>query len=43
VERVARAFGGGGHVNAAACRIEGELADIRRRVLEVIGAAQPAS
>jgi len=43
VERVARTFGGGGHVNAAACRIEGELADIRRRVLEVIGAAQPAS
>ena len=33
VERVARAFGGGGHMNAAACRIEGELAEIRRRVL----------
>lgn len=43
VERVARAFGGGGHVNAAACRIEGELADIRRRMLDAIGAAQPAS
>jgi bifunctional oligoribonuclease and PAP phosphatase NrnA len=36
VERVARAFGGGGHINAAACRIEGELAEIRRRVLETI-------
>jgi phosphoesterase RecJ-like protein len=36
VERVARTFGGGGHVNAAACRIEGELADIKRRVLEAI-------
>jgi bifunctional oligoribonuclease and PAP phosphatase NrnA len=36
VERVARAFGGGGHMNAAACRVEGELAEIRRRVLETI-------
>ena len=36
VERVARAFGGGGHMNAAACRMEGELAEIRRRVLETI-------
>ncbi len=38
VDRVARAFGGGGHTNAAACRIEGELAEIRRRVLETIRA-----
>ncbi|MHB9096768.1 MAG: DHH family phosphoesterase, partial [Syntrophales bacterium] len=36
VERVARTFGGGGHVNAAACRMEGTLPDIRRRVLEAI-------
>ncbi len=36
VERVARAFGGGGHLNAAACMVAGELPDIRRRVLEVI-------
>jgi phosphoesterase RecJ-like protein len=43
VERVARAFGGGGHVNAAACRIAGDLADVRRRVLEEIGPGQPAS
>jgi bifunctional oligoribonuclease and PAP phosphatase NrnA len=39
VERVARAFGGGGHINAAACRMEGDLPEIRRRVLEVIGAS----
>ncbi|MBI4634367.1 MAG: bifunctional oligoribonuclease/PAP phosphatase NrnA [Deltaproteobacteria bacterium] len=36
VERVAKAFGGGGHVNAAACMIEGELPDIRSRILRVI-------
>jgi phosphoesterase RecJ-like protein len=36
VERVARAFGGGGHTNAAGCRAEGELPDIRRRVIEAI-------
>jgi phosphoesterase RecJ-like protein len=42
VERVARVFGGGGHMNAAACRIEGELVEIRRRVLETIR-AQAAS
>lgn len=39
VERVARAFGGGGHINAAACRVEGDLPEVRRRVLEMIGAA----
>ena len=39
VERVARVFGGGGHINAAACRMEGELVDIRRRVLEAIRAS----
>ncbi len=38
VERVARAFGGGGHTNAAACRMEGDLAEIRRRVIETIRA-----
>lgn len=42
VERVARVFGGGGHMNAAACRIEGEIAEIRRRLLETIR-AQAAS
>jgi phosphoesterase RecJ-like protein len=39
VERVARTFGGGGHINAAACRVEGELSDIRRRVIEAIRAS----
>jgi bifunctional oligoribonuclease and PAP phosphatase NrnA len=36
VERVARAFGGGGHVNAAGCRIEGNIDTVKRRLLEVI-------
>ena len=36
VERVARVFGGGGHINAAACRMEGKIDDIHRRVLEAI-------
>jgi bifunctional oligoribonuclease and PAP phosphatase NrnA len=36
VERVARAFGGGGHTNAAGCRAVGELSEIRRRVIEAI-------
>lgn len=36
VERVARVFGGGGHTNAAGCKAEGELSEIRRRVIEAI-------
>jgi bifunctional oligoribonuclease and PAP phosphatase NrnA len=36
VERVARVFGGGGHMNAAACRIEGDFADVHRRVLDAV-------
>lgn len=36
VEKIARKFGGGGHVNAAACRIEGNLDEIKRRVLEAV-------
>jgi len=36
VERVARAFEGGGHRNASACRIQGDFETVRRRVLEVI-------
>lgn len=39
VERVARVFGGGGHVNAAGCRAEGELSTIRRRVIRAIRAS----
>jgi phosphoesterase RecJ-like protein len=36
VERVARLFGGGGHVNAAGCRIEGNIGTVKKRLLEVI-------
>jgi bifunctional oligoribonuclease and PAP phosphatase NrnA len=36
VEKIARKFGGGGHVNAAACRIEGDIDEIKRRVLEAV-------
>ncbi len=36
IEKVARSLGGGGHANAAGCRVSGELADIRRRVIEEI-------
>ena len=39
VERIARTFGGGGHINAAACQIEGDLETIRQRVLDLIGTA----
>jgi len=39
VERVARACGGGGHLNAAACRLTGTLAEVRARVLAQIAAA----
>ncbi|NPU86074.1 MAG: bifunctional oligoribonuclease/PAP phosphatase NrnA [Syntrophaceae bacterium] len=38
IERVARSFGGGGHLNAAACRVEDEWPAVRRRVLEEIEA-----
>ena len=36
VERVARAFDGGGHRNASACRIKGDFETVSRRVLDVI-------
>jgi phosphoesterase RecJ-like protein len=38
IERVARAFGGGGHNNAAACRVDGDIETIKRRILEEIRA-----
>ena len=36
VEKIARRFGGGGHINAAACRIEGDLETIKSRVLQAV-------
>lgn len=38
VETVARRFGGGGHANAAACQIAGELETTKRQVMEAVGA-----
>jgi len=37
VERVASAFGGGGHINAAACHISGNFDTVLYRVLNAIG------
>jgi phosphoesterase RecJ-like protein len=34
VAKVAETFGGGGHRNAAGCRIEGDFEEVRRRVIE---------
>ena len=39
VAKVAESFGGGGHRNAAGCRIDGEYEDVRRRVIEGLQAA----
>lgn len=36
VEQVARIFGGGGHMNAAACRVEGNFPEVHRRVLDAV-------
>lgn len=36
VEKVARQFDGGGHVNAAACKMQGTLAEIMHRVEEAV-------
>ena len=38
VEQVARHFGGGGHMNAAACKIRGPLADVRHQVVDALRA-----
>jgi phosphoesterase RecJ-like protein len=40
VEKVARKFGGGGHINAAACRIDGEIDDVKNELLRTIEAAE---
>ncbi|MEK6324121.1 MAG: bifunctional oligoribonuclease/PAP phosphatase NrnA [Acidobacteriota bacterium] len=34
VAKVAQLFGGGGHRNAAGCRIEGDFEEVKRRVIE---------
>jgi len=34
VAKVAECFGGGGHRNAAGCRVEGDFEDVKRRVIE---------
>ena len=36
VEEVARKFGGGGHINAAACRIPGDAETVKRRLFDAI-------
>lgn len=36
VEKIAKKFGGGGHINAAACRIEGNIESVKRKLLEAI-------
>ena len=36
VEKIASRFGGGGHINAAACRMEGDIEDIKSRVRDAI-------
>lgn len=39
VAGVARRFGGGGHMFAAGCTVEGERGDVTRRLAEALGAA----
>ncbi len=39
VAKVAEIFGGGGHRNAAGCRIEGDFEEVRSRVIEGLQAA----
>jgi len=36
VSKIAGLFGGGGHRNAAGCRIDGTLAEVKKRVLTVV-------
>jgi phosphoesterase RecJ-like protein len=36
VARIAEVFGGGGHRNAAGCRIDGDFGDVKRRVVEAL-------
>ena len=36
VERIAREFGGGGHVNASACSLEGDIQSVKNKLLDAI-------
>jgi bifunctional oligoribonuclease and PAP phosphatase NrnA len=36
VEKIAKKFGGGGHINAAACRIDGDIESIKSKLLAAI-------
>ena len=36
VEKIAKKFGGGGHINAAACRIKGDIDSIKLQILQAI-------
>jgi phosphoesterase RecJ-like protein len=36
VERVARILGGGGHINASACKLRGDIKTVKQRVIEII-------
>lgn len=36
VERIAREFGGGGHVNASACSLEGNIQSVKNKLLNAI-------
>ena len=36
VEKIARKFGGGGHINAAACRIDGDIETIKSQVRKAV-------
>src|SRR5215813_3751052 len=39
VARIAETFGGGGHKNAAGCRIQGDFRDVKRQVIEALQAS----
>lgn len=36
VERVARALGGGGHINASACKLRGDIITVKQQVMDTI-------
>jgi len=36
VEKIAGRFGGGGHINAAACRISGDIDTVKARIYQAV-------